>query len=133
MRGWVVRVIVVGALAAFAACGGKVVIDQDEEGGLGGQGGASSGSSSVSGGFGCSWPSPNGAVVSCGGSAGAGAGMPFQCDEFYCDEQGNQYESSCQGSTCQCKYNNVQKCTCIQNQGWDFCTGKVAPCCPIPK
>lgn len=133
MKRRVLQAIVVVTLACFAACGGKVVIDEGEqgEGGAGSVGaGLTVGSSSATGnGFLCPWPAPIGSVSFCGGSAAAGG----ECSEIYCDVNGNEFESLCEGSVCQCRYNLVTMCTCAHDQGGDICGGSVASCCPIPE
>lgn len=135
MKRRVLEAFVVITLACVAACGGKVVIDEGEqgEGGAGSVGpgpSVSSSSSSATGsGFTCPWPDPIGDVQFCGGSAAAGGG---ECAEIYCDVNNNQFESLCEGSVCQCRYNLVTMCTCAHDQGGNICGGSVEPCCPIP-
>jgi hypothetical protein len=123
-----VKAGVVAFLALVAACGGKVVINEEELG----QGGDGGGSASVSGSSGpsqvCPWPDPVGDVMFCGSAAAGG-----QCSTAYCDQNGNVYESDCSAMACQCKHNSVIKCTCALNELGNICDGTSQPCCsPIP-
>jgi hypothetical protein len=117
-------------LACIAACGGKVVIDEGEQG-AGGAGSSASSAASSGTGVLCSWPDPIGPVKFCAGTTGSGPGS--ECSEVHCDVNGNTYESKCQGAVCQCQYNTQTFCTCAQNLGGDICAGTAKPCCPIPQ
>jgi hypothetical protein len=116
------------ALVALPACGGKVVISEQELG----QGGEGGGSGSTSGSTGqsqdCPWADPVGQVVFCGSAAAGGN----QCSTAYCDEQNNVYEADCSATACQCKHNTVVKCTCALNEPGNICDGTSPPCCSAP-
>lgn len=133
MKRRALQAVVVVSLAFIAACGGRVIIDEGENG-SGGSSGSSSSSTSTSGntssGVVCSWPDPIGQLSFCGGSTGSGPGS--ECSNVYCDVNGNQFEALCQGASCQCRYNTQTMCTCVVSPPTDICAGGALPCCPIP-
>lgn len=130
MKRRALQAVVAVTLAFVAACGGRVIIDEGENGAGGAAGSSSSSSNSSSSGLVCSWPDPIGSIEFCGGSTGSGPGA--SCTTVYCDVNTNQFEALCQGAGCQCRYNGLTMCTCAVSPAADICSGAAAPCCPIP-
>lgn len=121
MRKRAIEAVIAAFLAfAAAACGGKVVINENELG----QGG--SGDTSAGAGLTCSWPEPVGSVVSCGAPLGG------ECGQVFCDKNGNTYEAACSDQTCKCNWNGMTKCTCSIGGSGSICDGSAEPCCPAP-
>ena len=124
------RVTLTFALLAFWACGGKAVIDEPL-----GAGGASSNTTTTGNPTGasplCATPDPVGVQTMCGGSAAVGTGGGVACLSAVCDEDGNMWESSCEGNACVCSYNFDVRCTCIIDNG-SFCSSGIPSCCPAP-
>jgi hypothetical protein len=120
----------------LVACGGKVVVDVG--GGTAGAGGAGGTTNIGSGGFGaetntggasCFNPPDPASLTFCGGSGSSGG----QCENDFCDADGNVWAAVCQATACQCKFNGLVMCTCAANTtGADFCSG-TPTCCPLPK
>lgn len=120
-------------MVAAAACGGKVVVD-----GAGGAGALGSGGSANAGGantggagslcFGNLDPSQ---LTFCGGGVTSSGGAP-QCENDFCDADGNIWGALCEPGTCQCTINGVVACTCALDGPGNFCAG-TPTCCPLPK
>jgi hypothetical protein len=127
-RRWMAAAVLV---AALMGCGGKVIVDGHAagEGGAGGQ--SSSSSSSGQGGSGttCSNPPNPATLVSCSSAVTSGTGGPPSCELDSCDKTGNTFAAKCQGNTCHCLLNKIEKCTCVLNGSGSFCGGTV-DCCP---
>ena len=118
-----IKAVLAASLAALAAaCGGKVVINENE------LGQTSSGTPSTGAGSGltCSWPEPEGDVIFCGPPAGG------ECGKSFCDDNGSVYEAACSETGCKCKWNGVTKCTCAGDGSSNYCDGVTPPCCPSP-
>jgi hypothetical protein len=122
--------------SAIAACGGKVVVDTGNANaggsGGGGAGGATGGfGGGIAGGL-CFPEQPDPAsLFFCGGSVGAGGNSSQQCENDWCDDQGNTYSAVCDATTCQCTLNGKTMCTCALNGAGNFCVG-TPTCCPLP-
>src|SRR5436190_1109272 len=126
----------VTSIAWLAACGGKVFIDLPGAGGNGGsgsaQGGAGAGAApSVGGGPSCVGPTDPANLKFCGGSVAASGGMEPQCANDFCDPNGNTWEALCGPSSCSCRLNSVEICTCTLTGAGNFCEG-TPTCCPLP-
>jgi hypothetical protein len=125
-----------GALIGLAAaCGGKVFVDTTASTGSGGSGaslnvgGAGAAPSQVTGGGSSCFTLPS-ALALCTGAVTTGTGGPSQCDFFFCDNDGNQWDANCTGSSCSCTKNGMVLCTCALNNGGDVCSGQ-SNCCGL--
>lgn len=119
-----IKAVLAASLAAFAAaCGGKVVINENE---LGQSGAGDTPSTGAGSGLTCSWPEPEGDVIFCGPPAGG------ECGKSFCDDNGSVYEAACSEGACKCKWNGVVKCTCAGDGTSNYCDGVTPPCCPAP-
>ncbi len=125
---WRTKLVLLATVGAFVAssgsCGGKAVVDD----GVGG-GGAST--SSSSGGPICVTDEPQGQLYDCGGTGSSSSGGTPQCSSSLCDQDGNIWESSCQGTACVCKFNFLTACSCVI-EGGQLCAGSIPSCCPAP-
>jgi hypothetical protein len=132
--------IALTAIGIFAACGGNVVLEGSSSG-SGSNGSAGGGGSSAthttashnggSGGASCLNPPDPTTLKFCGGSAAAGGTMT-SCAFDFCDSSANTWEALCSGSTCQCKLNGTELCTCALNSPGDICSGAPNCCYAVP-
>lgn len=117
------------AVLVATACGGTVIISEDDGGGIGGAGAGpttnSTGASAV-----CFTSDPSSELFECGfGTTGAGMGP---CERRICDTAGNEWRSSCEGQGCVCFFNGSVKCSCSLQGDGTFCDGATPSCCPEP-
>ena len=123
--------LAIALATAIGACGGKVVVDGAGNAAVGGAGGAGGDWGGGSSGALCFADPPDPSALSfCVGSTGAG-GSDTQCENDWCDDQGNTWTALCKATTCQCMLNGFVECTCALNGAGNFCVG-TPTCCPLP-
>ena len=110
--------VLLAGMAGGLACGGAVVFESGS--GSGGAGGGP-GESPL-----CATQDPIGQLSGC--SSGASG---HQCATAECDEAGNTWEQTCEGTACVCSFNGNSLCVCQLNGEGDFC-GSTPKCCPAP-